>query len=294
MAGYTKLFGSILHSTVWHTPGHVRLVWITMLAMSDRDGIVEASVPGLAIAARVERSQCEQALAMFLAPDPDSRTKAFEGRRIEEVDGGWRLLNHAVYRERASADEQREKSAIRMRRKRERDAAVTPRVTQSDAPSRAVTPGDGPSREVRHAEAEAEAEAEADTDQRERERAHAPARVLSLMQGALRQVGIVPADLTGSRWSVIGEWVLTYVELHPTRNVAEVCLSLARGFHANAKAKKAGYPLGFLSKNPMEYLDRESTAPALRPEDYDGVTGSTRSGTLADPLPAIMAERSRR
>ena len=92
---YVKLFSEILDSTVWRLPSHGRLVWITMLAMSDRDGEVKASVPGLADRARVERAHCEQALAMLMAPDPDSRTPDHEGRRIEKIDGGWRLINHA-------------------------------------------------------------------------------------------------------------------------------------------------------------------------------------------------------
>lgn len=128
MGGYTKLFGSILESTVWLEPPPIKVVWITILAMADRDGIVEASVPGLAKRAGVERSHCEQALALFLAPDPDSRTKEFEGRRITEIDGGWRLLNYETYRLRASADVAREKAAERKRRERARKA-VTRNVT---------------------------------------------------------------------------------------------------------------------------------------------------------------------
>ncbi len=122
MSGYTKLFSSILHSTVWLADGPTRLVWITMLALTDRDGTVEASVPGLAKAAGVTREECDRALAFFTAPDPDSRTKDHEGRRIAAIDGGWRLLNHAKYRERASAEEVREKNAERKRAERERDA----------------------------------------------------------------------------------------------------------------------------------------------------------------------------
>lgn len=132
MSGYTKLFGSILRSTVWKTPPHVRLVWITMLALADRDGVVDSSVPGLADAAGVDRSQCEQALAIFMAPDPDSRTPDYEGRRIEKVDGGWRLLNHGKYADKLSEEDRREKDAARQRRCRERRA-------QRDA-SRPVTP----------------------------------------------------------------------------------------------------------------------------------------------------------
>ena len=129
MTGYTKLFGSILESTVWLETPPVKVVWITLLAMADRDGCVEASVPGLAKRAGVDRVYCEQALALFLAPDPDSRTKTYDGRRIEPIEGGWRLLNYEVYRERASAEEAREKAAARKRRQRERAANKSPEVT---------------------------------------------------------------------------------------------------------------------------------------------------------------------
>lgn len=69
-----------------------------MLAMADRHGRVWGSIPGLANRARIDVEACRGAIASFLAPDADSRTKEYEGRRIEEIDGGWRLLNHAKYR----------------------------------------------------------------------------------------------------------------------------------------------------------------------------------------------------
>lgn len=94
-----------------------------MLAMKDRDGIVEASVPGLAKRAGVSRKQCEESLALFLAPDPDSRTKDKEGRRIEVVDGGWFVINHDKYRHKDSVEERRKLDAARQRRKRERDVS---------------------------------------------------------------------------------------------------------------------------------------------------------------------------
>ena len=42
MAGYTKLFPGLILSTVWREPNHIRLVWITMLAITDRDGLYGA------------------------------------------------------------------------------------------------------------------------------------------------------------------------------------------------------------------------------------------------------------
>jgi len=106
--GYTKLFSSIIASTIWRTGDKTRLVWITMLAMADQFGVVEASVPGLSDMARVTVAECREALDELQQPDPDSRSSEQEGRRIEKVEGGWRLINHGKYREKMSRDERRE------------------------------------------------------------------------------------------------------------------------------------------------------------------------------------------
>lgn len=108
MAGFTKLFGSILASTVWREDDKVRLVWITLLAMADQRGVAEGSVPGIADLARVSLEDCERALGRLQEPDRYSRSQDHGGRRIEPVEGGFRVLNHARYREKLSADERRE------------------------------------------------------------------------------------------------------------------------------------------------------------------------------------------
>jgi hypothetical protein len=79
-----------------------------MLALADKNGVVEGSIPGLADLARVTVTDCEQALANLQKPDKYSRSQDHEGRRIRVVDGGWLVLNHAKYRERMSADNRRE------------------------------------------------------------------------------------------------------------------------------------------------------------------------------------------
>jgi hypothetical protein len=139
MAGYTKLFSTIVSSTIWREPAHVRLVWITMLALSDQYGIVEASIPGLADMARVSREDCEHALGVLSSPDPDSRTKEFEGRRIEVTDGGWRLVNHRKYREKMRESDRKAKRAAYMRDYRDRNQSRNQNVTPGDTD---VTPRD--------------------------------------------------------------------------------------------------------------------------------------------------------
>lgn len=125
MSGYTKLFNSILHSTIWNEDNETRIVWITMLAMADKEGNVQASIPGLAKLAGVSITECESALKKFQEPDKYSRTPDNEGRRIKPCDGGWTLLNHGKYRRLMSAEERREynrqKQAEYRQRKRDED-----------------------------------------------------------------------------------------------------------------------------------------------------------------------------
>lgn len=121
MAGYTKLFSTIISSTIWREPKETKVLWITMLAMATKDGEVEASIPGLAHLAGLTVDETELALRTLLAPDPFSRSKENAGRRIETIDGGWVLINHAKYRAAMSQDDRREYMKLHMRAKRSKD-----------------------------------------------------------------------------------------------------------------------------------------------------------------------------
>ena len=101
MAGYTPLFSSIVTSSIWNEDNATRVVWITMLALSDINGVVEGSIPGLAHVARVSLEECEIAINTLMSPDKYSRTSENEGKRIHAIDGGWQIYNFAKFRRRA-------------------------------------------------------------------------------------------------------------------------------------------------------------------------------------------------
>lgn len=117
---FTKLFSSITASTIWTESSDTRVVWVTMLAMADRRGRIFASIPGLANIAQVSLEACEVAVERFLAPDKYSRTQEQEGRRIEPLEGGggWRLINHAKYRDIRDAEETKAYKSEWMRKSR--------------------------------------------------------------------------------------------------------------------------------------------------------------------------------
>ena len=131
---YTKLFSSIIHSSIWVASNETRIVWITMLAMADGYGNVEASVIGLAKAANLEWREVVKALEELSSEDQWSRSKEFGGRRIEEIEGGWHILNYSFYRRKMSAEHRAEQNRERQRRYRERNAqsvTVTDRYEKS-------------------------------------------------------------------------------------------------------------------------------------------------------------------
>lgn len=98
--GYVKILSSILRSSIWKEPDDVRLVWITMLAMADRDGYVASTADGIAHETRtVSEERVEWCLAKFMAPDQKSRSEEFEGRRVQKVDRGWLILNYKKFRD---------------------------------------------------------------------------------------------------------------------------------------------------------------------------------------------------
>ena len=120
MAGYTKLFSDILTSSIWLTDTSTRIVWITMLAMKDKDGFVKGSVGNMAHMARVTTVEAKKAIDALESPDEDSTTADNEGKRIERVQGGWIVLNHELYKAKLSDNPDAEKARERMRKFREK------------------------------------------------------------------------------------------------------------------------------------------------------------------------------
>jgi len=134
---YTKLFGSILNSTVWvGSPIEVKLIWITLMAMSNIDGEVGSTVAGLAKTSELSIKQTEKALAVLSGPDQKSRTKEYledgvtlhplSGRRIVEIEGGWRLVTHPKYRAMMSKEARREYQRTKQAEYRARLDAAKP------------------------------------------------------------------------------------------------------------------------------------------------------------------------
>jgi hypothetical protein len=125
---YSKLFSTLIHSSLWREPIHVRILFVTLLSIADSEGFVYGSRPGLEAAANIrydpEKGDVDP-WTVLLSPDPNSsdllRNPANEGRRIERVPGGYRILNFLYYHSLRDRDARREQNRRAKRKERQQN-----------------------------------------------------------------------------------------------------------------------------------------------------------------------------
>jgi hypothetical protein len=96
--GFTKLDSGIVFSSVWRPEHDIVRVWIALLALCDARGVVRSSVPALAHLCFIEVERLAKILKIFRTPDPYSRIRDHQGRKIKDIEGGWLVLNYPRYR----------------------------------------------------------------------------------------------------------------------------------------------------------------------------------------------------
>jgi hypothetical protein len=117
---WVPLFQDIRNSSLWAHDSDIRIVWITLMTMVDPEGYIAAAIPGIAIAANVHVDKVREAIAIFEAPDPDSRNDAHEGRRLQKVPRGWLMLTYGEARRRAAHEAEKARKRRYMRDVRSR------------------------------------------------------------------------------------------------------------------------------------------------------------------------------
>jgi hypothetical protein len=126
MTGFTKLFSSIITSSIWSEDDKTRIMWITMLASADARGHVSGSIPGMAAIARMSVEEAKNSIRSLCQPDPYSRSSENDGRRLIEIEGGWLITNYAKYRLGRNPEKRREQN-----RKAQEKFRRKPKVSQN-------------------------------------------------------------------------------------------------------------------------------------------------------------------
>lgn len=133
MATFTPLWSSIVMSSIWMASKETKILWITMLALKDRNGLVAGVPSALARTAGLTIEECNRSLVELLSPDPESSSTENEGRRIKAVPGGWHILNHDKYQKQMSDTFKRARKTVWESVKRENQRAMDRADEKKDA-----------------------------------------------------------------------------------------------------------------------------------------------------------------
>lgn len=123
--GFTKLDEGILQSSIIGEDSDSFKVWIILLASCKANGIAPISAVYVASISKIDIEKVATILNKLEQPDRFSRTLDHEGRRIERVNGGYKILNYAKYRETSYSD-----SSAALRQKRYRNKKALESVTR--------------------------------------------------------------------------------------------------------------------------------------------------------------------
>jgi hypothetical protein len=146
MTGYVPLFASLTTGTLcgrWPDVG----LWPIVLSLADRHGVVDVTLDYLARVTGLSIQDASACMRRFCEPDPNSRSTTEGGARLVLLDSpsrdwGWRVVNHAKYREKArkaAYDTVRTESGTDAARKRvERQLASETSPTESEKVRRDV------------------------------------------------------------------------------------------------------------------------------------------------------------
>lgn len=105
---YAKVFTQIFDSSIADNWKH-RHVFEDLLKLCDRDGVLDMTPEAIAARTRLPLDMVNEAIEALSSPDPRSRTRDYEGRRLIPLDSldsleskrgwGWLIVNYAKYRE---------------------------------------------------------------------------------------------------------------------------------------------------------------------------------------------------
>lgn len=127
MTSWCPVFSKIVDSSVWVLPYHVRILWIVLLALKDSDQVVRYNAFGLAKRGGLSEAEVLHGLEVLSKPDKTRlEPQPFEGRRIEKVDAGWKVLNGEFYKD-MMRQANRAWYKAEHERKRRADGKVKPR-----------------------------------------------------------------------------------------------------------------------------------------------------------------------
>lgn len=142
--GYTPVFESVFSGSLCGQYPDTA-AWLFLLAMADKNGEIDKTPHYIATVTGMPLETLTGCIERFLQPDPRSRTKTNEGRRLEllasDRDWGWRIINFHLYREKArlqaksAAEVESGRNAERLRDRRRPPGTAADPLSDADSDS---------------------------------------------------------------------------------------------------------------------------------------------------------------
>lgn len=146
---YGKFFASAFTGSMFGSGPEVFSTWAYVIANTRRDSHVELNIRLMAVAIGCSEDSVKKAIAFLCNPDPGSRSKELEGKRLLKVgEYLYEVVNHQKYREIRNEDDRREYFRQKKAESRARKDGVKAFVKNGQSKSIVST----------HADAEEEAE----------------------------------------------------------------------------------------------------------------------------------------
>src|SRR6266487_6185793 len=98
---FAKVFGQIFDSSIAEDY-NCRRMFMDLLVLADSDGVVDMTAEAISRRTNVPIEEVTKYIADLQQPDPMSRSKMEEGKRIVAIDSkrgwGWKIVNYRHYR----------------------------------------------------------------------------------------------------------------------------------------------------------------------------------------------------
>lgn len=138
MNHYIPLFSKIVDSSLWDEPDTVIKVFLSMLAKKEKNDTVIASAYAISRWARKTEAEVLDALKILSSPDTKRlEPQPFDGRRIEKIEGGWRILNGDFYQREMQKLNRREHLRVAQQKHRDKAKAAFVRDPEFNDQTRA-------------------------------------------------------------------------------------------------------------------------------------------------------------
>ena len=143
---YAKLFASMYQGTL-RGHSHGLLVFTNLLAHCDAAGFVDIHPRAIADETGLEVPEVIAAIDYLEAPEADSRSCEFEGRRIVKIDDhrswGWHVVNYLKYRQIRSEEDRRLQNKTAQEKYREKQKLLNSKQSKPRKPPSAQGEGEG-------------------------------------------------------------------------------------------------------------------------------------------------------